>query len=137
MAKLFKFEVVAPNRVFYSDEVEMITFNTANGEMGVMANHMPMLIAHKPCVLTITKNGEKKFAFISEGFMEITSQKATAIVDDAQWAEEIDVEKAMKDKRYAEEQLINYKEDLQMKAQLQASIERAASKIKTARTIRQ
>ncbi|MBQ9298433.1 MAG: ATP synthase F1 subunit epsilon [Clostridia bacterium] len=137
MATLFKFEVVAPKRIFYSDEVEMITFNTENGEMGVMAGHVPMLIAHKPCVLTMSKNGEKKYAFISEGFIEVTKEKVTAIVDNAQWAEEIDVERAMRDKKWAEEQLINAKEDLQMKAQLQASIERAASRIKTARTLRQ
>lgn len=137
MAKLFKFQVVAPKRVFYSDEVEMITFNTENGEMGVMAGHVPMLIANKPCVLTIAKNGEKKYAFINEGFIEVTAEKVTAIVDNAQWAEEIDVERAMRDKKWAEDRLLDSKEDLQYKAQLQASIERAASRIKTAKTIRQ
>lgn len=137
MAKLFKFEVVTPNRVFYSDDVEMITFNTENGEMGVMANHVPMLVANKPCVLTMEKDKAKKYAFISEGFIEIVSNKVTAIVDDAQWAEEIDIERAMKDKKYAEEKLIHNKDDLQMKAQLKASIERSASRIKTAKTLRQ
>ena len=137
MAKLFKFEVVAPNRVFYSDEVEMVTFNTENGEMGVMANHVPMLIANKPCVLTMEKNKEKKYAFISEGFIEVTPEKVMAIVDDAEWADEIDIEKALKDKQLAEEKLLDAKQDLQMKAELKASIEKSASRIKTARTIRQ
>lgn len=137
MAKLFKFEVVAPRRVLYTDEVEMITFDTETGNMGVMAGHAPMLIANKPCVLTIQKNGEKKYAFISEGFIEITSEKVSAIVDTAQWAEEIDVERALRDKELAEEKLNDVKEDLQMKAELTASIERAASRIKTAKTIRQ
>ncbi len=137
MAKLFKFEVVTPDRVFYSDEIEMIIFETQNGEMGVMANHVPMLIANKPCVLTMEKDKKRKYAFISEGFIEVAGGKVTAIVDEAQWADEIDVEAAMKDKKLAEEKLLDSKEDLQMKAELTASIERAASKIKTARTIRQ
>ena len=137
MAKLFKFEVVTPDRVFYSDEIEMIIFETQNGEMGVMANHVPMLIANKPCVLTMEKNRKRKYAFISEGFIEVAGGKVTAIVDEAQWADEIDIDAAMKDKKLAEEKLIDAKEDLQMKAELTASIERAASKIKTARTIRQ
>ena len=137
MAKLFKFEVVTPNRVFYSEEVEMIIFNTENGEMGVMANHVPMLIANKPCVLTMEKNKEKKYAFISEGFIEVTLEKVTAIVDDAEWADEIDLENALKDKKIAEEKLLDVKGDLQMKSQLKASIEKSASRIKTARTIRQ
>ena len=137
MAKLFKFEVVAPNRIFYSDEVEMVTFNTENGEMGVMANHVPMLIANKPCVLTMEKNKEKKYAFISEGFIEVTPEKVMAIVDDAQWADEIDIERALKDKKLAEEKLLDAKQDLQMKSELKASIEKSASRIKTARTLRQ
>ena len=137
MAKLYKFEVVTPSRVFYSDELEMIIFDTENGEMGVMANHVPMLIANKPCVLKLEKNKEKKYAFISEGFIEVTAEKVTAIVDDAEWADEIDVERALKDKKLAEEKLMDPKQDLQMKAELRASIERSASRIKTARTIRQ
>lgn len=137
MAKLFKFEVVTPTRVFYSDELEMIVFDTENGEMGVMANHVPMLIANKPCVLTMEKEKEKKYAYISEGFIEVASGKVTAIVDEAEWADEIDIEKAMKDKKQAEEELLDEKHDLQMKAQLTASIERSASRIKTAKTFRQ
>ncbi len=137
MAKQFKFQVVTPSRVFYSDEVEMIIFNTENGEMGVMANHVPMLIANKPCVLTMEKEKEKKYAYISEGFIEVSLDKVTAIVDEAEWADEIDVEKAMQDKKQAEEELLDEKQDLQMKAQLTASIERSANRIKTARNFRQ
>ena len=137
MAKLFKFEVVSPNRVFYQDNVEMIIFDTDNGEMGVMADHVPMLIANKPCVLTIRKNQEKKYAFISEGFIEVSKEKVTAIVDEAEWADEIDLEEAIKDKSMLEEKLLGSKQDLQMKAELTASIERSARRIKTAQTIRQ
>ena len=137
MAKLYKFEVVAPDRVFYSDEVEMIVFDTESGEMGVMANHVPMLVANKPCVLTIEKEKQKKYAFISEGFIEIASGKVTAIVDVAEWADEIDIEQAKKDMKELEEKLIGSKQDLQMKAELKASIERSARRIKVAETMRQ
>lgn len=136
MAKLFKFEVITPNRVFYSEDVEMITFDTVNGEMGVMANHVPMLIANKPCVLKIKKDNESKYAFISEGFIEVTAAKTTAIIDVAEWADEIDVEQARKDIKLAEEKLYDSKQDLEMKAELRASIERANRRIKTAQTIR-
>ena len=137
MAKLYKFEVVTPNRVFYSDEVEMIVFDTENGEMGVMANHVPMLIANIPCVLKIERGKDKKYAFISEGFIEVTLQKVTAIVDDAEWADEIDLEEAIKNKKDLEDKLYNSKQDQQMRAELKASIERSARRIKTAETMRQ
>ncbi len=137
MAKLFKFEVVTPDRVFHRDEIEMAIFETAEGEMGVMANHVPMLIANKACVLTMEKNKKRKYAFISEGFIEVSKEKVTAIVDEAEWPDEIDIEEAIKNKKIAEEKLLGSKQDLQMKAELTASIERSARRIKTAQTIRQ
>ena len=136
MAKLFKFEVVTPNRIFHSDEVELIVFETEVGQMGVMADHVPMLVANKMCTLKIQKNKETKYAFISEGFMEISSTKVSAVVDDAEWCDEIDIEDAINVKKKAEEELMNKKGDLSMKAELKASIERSAARIKTGRMIK-
>lgn len=132
MAKLFKFEVVTPTKIFYSDEVRLIVFETEKGQMGVMADHVPMLIANKICTLKIEKEKEKKFAFITEGFIEISSTKVTAIVDAAEWCDEIDVENAVHLKKEAEEELMNKKTDLSRKAELTATINRSNAKIKTA-----
>ncbi|MEI3507679.1 MAG: ATP synthase F1 subunit epsilon [Bacilli bacterium] len=132
MNKSFKFEVVTPTGVFYKDEVEFISFEAISGEMGVMAHHAPMLVANKPCTLEIEKNKEKKFAFISEGFIEITQDKVSVIVDLAGWADDIDTEEAIKAKRIAEEELESKTQDAGRKVELKASIERASAAIKTA-----
>ena len=132
MAKLFKFEVITPTRVLYSDDVEAIVFETANGQMGVMAGHVPMLVANKACPLKIKKNKQNRYSFISGGFIEISSTKVTAIVDEAEWVEEIDIEAAKKAKKSIEEDLAKKKLDLSMKTELTASIERSAARIKTA-----
>lgn len=132
MSKLFKFEVVTPTRIFYQDEVEYISFTAINGEMGVMKGHAPMLVANKPCTLLIEKNKEKKYAFISEGFIEITSDKVSAVVDYAGFSDELNEEELIKRQRNAEEELENSKEDLSKKTELKASIERTKAAIKTA-----
>ncbi len=132
MAKLYKFEVVTPSRIFYSDEVELIVFETEKGQMGVMANHLPMLIANTMCTLKIQKGKETKYAFITEGFVEISSSQVTAVVDAAEWCEEIDVEGAISIKKAAEEELSNPKTDKQIKLELKASIERSNARLKTA-----
>ncbi len=132
MSKLFKFEVVTPTGIFYEDEVEFISFEAANGEMGVMAQHAPMLVANKPCTLTIEKSKDKKFAFISEGFIEITPEKVSAIVDLADWSNEINTEEVIRAKRIAEEELESKTHDMGRKIELKASIERASAAIKTA-----
>lgn len=136
MAKLFKFEVITPTRVLYSDEVESIVFETEEGQMGVMAGHVPMLVANIACPLKITKNKKSKYSFISEGFIEISLKKVTAVVDEAEWVEEIDVEAARKAKKAIEEDLAKKKQDLSMKAELTASIERSAARIRAAGMMR-
>ena len=133
MSKLFKFEIVTPERVFYSDDVEMVVFNTQQGEIGILKDHSPMLIANIVCTLRIKKNDTEETASIGEGFFEITSEGVTAIVDTAEWPDEIDVDRAIRAKNRAEELLKSKRHDLEMEMMLKASIERANTRIKTAK----
>lgn len=133
MAKTFKFDVVTPDKVFYSDDVEMIVFNREDGEMGVMAEHMPMVVAVDVGVLKILKDGEEKFAAVGEGFLEITGSGVTAIVDSAEWPGEIDLDRALKAKELAEEKLKEYQKNKEMEVLLKASIVRAKNRIKIAK----
>ena len=132
MPKTFKFEVVTPEKVFYSDDVEMIVFNRTDGEMGVLAGHMPMVAAMEIGELRITKGNEVLIAAVSEGFVEITDTKVTAIVDSAEWPEDIDVERANKAMKLAEEKLKEYRDNKRMEVLLKASIHRAQNRIKIA-----
>ena len=133
MAKTFKFEVVTPEKVFYSNNVDMIIFNREDGEMGVMADHMPMVVAVDVGMLKIIKDGMYKFAAISEGFIEITDKGVTAIVDAAEWPEDIDVERAERAKRLAEDKLKEYRKNKEMETLLKLSIVRANNRIKVAK----
>ncbi len=133
MAKTFKFEVVTPEKVFYSSDVDMIIFNREDGEMGVMADHMPMVVAVDVGMLKIIKDGMYKFAAISEGFIEITAKGVTAIVDAAEWPEDIDVERAERSKKIAEDKLKEYRKNKEMETLLKLSIVRANNRIKVAK----
>lgn len=133
MAKTFKFEVVTPEKVFFSDEIEMVVFNREDGEMGVMAGHMPMVVAVDVGILKILKDGVYKFAAISEGFVEITEKGVTAIVDAAEWPEDIDIERAEKAKKLAEDRLKEYRQNKEMETLLKLSIVRADNRIKVAK----
>ena len=132
MAKTFRFEVVTPTRSFFVGDVISIIFETEDGQMGVMADHVPMLVANTDCTLKIENEKETKYAFITEGFMQISGSKVTAIVDDALWRDEIDVDRNIDKLRRREEELSNPKNNLAMKAELKASIQRTNAKIKTA-----
>ena len=132
MAKTFKFEVVTPEKVFYSDEVNMIIFNRSDGEMGVMADHTPMVVAMDIGTLKITKDNESLIAAVSEGFIEITESGVTAIVDSAEWPEDIDVDRANNSMKAAQEKLLEYRNNKKMEILLKASIQRAKNRIKIA-----
>ena len=130
MAKKFKFEVVTPERLFWSEEVDMISFSSPEGEMGVLAEHEPMLIAAKASILKILIDGKEKMATIGEGFIEVTKEKVVAIVDSAEWPEEIDIDRAVSSKNKAENQLGNENLDKDMEHILKMTIERANNRIK-------
>lgn len=132
MAKTFKFEVVTPEKVFYSDEVDMIVFNRSDGEMGVLAGHAPMVVAMDIGELRITKGDEVLVAAIADGFIEITNSGVTAIVDSAEWPEDIDIERANKAMRLAEEKLKESRDNKKMELLLMASIHRAKNRVKIA-----
>lgn len=133
MAKTFKFEVVTPEKVFYSSNVDMIIFNREDGEMGVMADHIPMVVAVDVGMLKIIKDGMYKFAAISEGFIQITDKGVTAIVDAAEWPEDIDIERAERAKKIAEDKLKEYRKNKEMETLLKLSIVRANNRIKVAK----
>ena len=67
----FLLKVIAPDRVFYENQVNMVEFNTTEGEIGIYKNHIPMTVIVNPGILTITEAGEKKEAALHAGFAEI------------------------------------------------------------------
>lgn len=93
--KLFRLEIVTPDKVFYHKDVFMVEYNTTEGEVGVFAGHIPMTQILAPGVLTITEDGEtEKKAALLAGFVEINQEKVTILAESAEWPEEIDIKRA-------------------------------------------
>ena len=53
-SNLFEVKIITPERVFYEGKASMVEFNTTEGELGILKNHIPLTTAIKPGVLTIT-----------------------------------------------------------------------------------
>ena len=91
----FKLNIVEPDGVFYEGEIDMLEFNTTEGEIGVLPGHIPMTVIIKPGIMTIYETGkEEKRAAIHAGFAEILPDKVTILAEIAEWPEEIDVKRA-------------------------------------------
>lgn len=101
----FKLKVLAPNRVFYEGEADMIELTTTEGEIGVYKDHIPLTAIVSPGILKISLNGEVKEAAMLEGFLEITGDEVIILSESCEWPHEIDVKRAEEAKIRAERRL--------------------------------
>ena len=97
--------IITPDRVFYENQVEMVEFNTTEGEIGVLPGHIPLTVIVKPGILNITETEGDKEAALHAGFAEILPDRVTILADIIEWPEEIDEERAEAAKERAEERL--------------------------------
>ena len=101
----FLLRIITPDRVFYENRVEMVEFNTTEGEIGVLPGHIPMTVIVKPGILHISEaEGEKKAA-LHAGFAEILPESATILAEIIEWPGEIDEDRAKSARERAEKRL--------------------------------
>ena len=105
MQKTFELLVMTPEKDFFSDKVTQIVITTPEGEMGIMADHMPVIAVVAESVLRIDKDGAWRYAAVGQGFLDMTSDIVELFVDSAEWAEDIDVLRSEMALRRAEERL--------------------------------
>lgn len=130
MAKKFKLEIVTPEKVFLSEEVESLVVPAHNGYLGVMADHAPLLCLLKAGEITV-KNGGERFFAISSGFMEVAANRVIVLADAVEAAHEIDAARAQKAADKARETLAKGVKDHEREA-AQAELDRALNRIRVA-----
>lgn len=103
--KLFHIQVVSPDRMFYEEDIEMLEVKTTEGEIGVLAGHIPLTAIIAPGVARFMVNGETKEAALHDGFLEILPDKVIILAESCEWPEEIDMNRAKEAKIRAERRL--------------------------------
>lgn len=92
--KTFRLEIIAPDRIFYSNDIYMVEYNTVEGQVGVYADHIPMTQIIAPGRLIITERNEEKQAALLSGFVEITPEKMTILAEAVEWPQDIEIKRA-------------------------------------------
>lgn len=100
-----KVQIVTPYGVFFDGSSELCVLPTSEGEQGVMYGHMPFIAAIFPGKLKLISGDNKKVAFVSAGYAEVRRRIVVIICNAAEWAENIDVERAERAKKRAEDRL--------------------------------
>lgn len=104
--KLFKLQIISPDRIFYEGECDMLEIKTTEGEMGILKGHIPLTAIVAPGILRIKKDQEDDLeAALLDGFVEIQKDRVTILAEACEWPDEIDINRANEAKIRAERRL--------------------------------
>jgi len=130
-APKIQLEVVTPQKMVYSEEVDLIEGPAIDGLIGILPNHAPLVTAMQIGVVRVVKDGEETQIAISEGFMEVQPDKINLVVRTAELPEEIDVDRAKSARDRAEEKLEKDHDNIDF-AKAEAAYDRALARLKAA-----
>ena len=100
-----KLEIVTPEAVTFSENVEMVTLPGVEGEMGIYPMHVPLMTQIVPGEIAVRCSGQDVFLAVGEGFVEITGESVSVLTDMAITADKIDEAKAEEARKRAEARL--------------------------------
>lgn len=93
MAQNFNFELVSPERLLISEEVQQVVISATEGEMTVMAGHAPTMTTIKPGLVTVKRaSGETVRFVVLGGFADITPETCRLLAESASTVEAFDRE---------------------------------------------
>ena len=101
MAGTIAFELVSPDRLLLSEDVEMVVIPGTEGDFGVLVEHAPMISSVRPGILEVHNEGaEPRRIFVSGGFAEVTGNRCVVMTEEALPLDEVersDIEQRIKD----------------------------------------
>ncbi|MBX9752601.1 MAG: F0F1 ATP synthase subunit epsilon [Roseococcus sp.] len=96
----FQLELVSPEKLLLSRAVEMVVIPAAEGEMGVLPGHAPMIVTLRGGTIRVMEGGkDTDRLFVAGGFAEVTPERVTILADEA--TPVADLSKAEADRRVA------------------------------------
>ena len=98
-------EIVTPERMAYSDDVDMVLVPGVEGEMGILPHHTPLVSLLGLGELKIRKGGQEESFAIAGGFLQVRPDKVVVMAETASLASETDLEKAQEARREAQRAL--------------------------------
>ena len=131
--RAFNIEIVTPDGLKYSGEVESLLVRTTEGDIEILAGHTDFLASLATGRARLIVDGKTRLASASGGFLSVKGGKVRLCATTFEFAEDIDLKRAEEAKARAEAALSNARDDREERI-LRAKLMRAASRIKVADT---
>jgi F-type H+-transporting ATPase subunit epsilon len=107
------FEFVSPETVLFSGDVDQVDLPGAEGDLGVLPGHAPMVTLLRPGIVTIMREGQREPVVVVGGFAEMGPGGLTVLADRAGSRQDFDLDLLASDIKDAEEDLADCKDDAQ------------------------
>ena len=111
MADELMLEIVTPEKMAFSGNVEEVTIPGTEGEFGVLRGHEPFLSSVDIGELNFIKDSKKTHYSVNTGYAEVTANKVTILIETAEKSDHIDKNRAQKAKDNAEARLAQIAKD--------------------------
>ena len=127
----FKVKIIAPDRLFYEGDADMIELTTTEGQIGVYKGHIPLTAVIAPGVVRVYESeGDVKSAALISGFVEILQDSVEVLAEIVEWPEEIDLKRAEEAKIRAERRLSEKAAETNL-ARAELALKKAVARIET------
>lgn len=138
MAKI-KLEIISPNKVVYSADIDMLIVRSIAGDLGIMLKHAPLLAGLVPHAMRAIIDGTENLIAVSGGFIQVQPDKIIVLASAAELPIEIDINRARKAYERAQKRLESFKENPEVKGDVdtlraRAALERAKARLKATKT---
>jgi F-type H+-transporting ATPase subunit epsilon len=135
-----KLEIVSPDKVVYSEDINMLICRTTGGELGILPHHAPLVTGIVPNAIRVKIDGQdEQLIAVAGGFMEVTPEQINMLVSAAEQPIDIDINRAKQAYARAEERIKTFHqgtkeaEDIDID-RAQAALHRAMARLKATKT---
>jgi F-type H+-transporting ATPase subunit epsilon len=133
MADTIQLEIATPDRLLVHERVSEVQVPGANGMMGILPGHAPLLSRLGIGELSYLAQGRRRCLSVSGGFVEVSQDHVRVLADTAEKADEIDVKRAEEALRRAQDRLSRVPEGLDVARAVNA-LRRAQARLQAARS---
>ena len=105
LPEAIQLEIVAPDRLVFSGEVQEVSIPGAEGYLGILPGHAPLLSELKTGIISYPDGGDQVRLFCSSGFAEVLPDRVIVLAEEVESPEQIDGSRARADKKKAEQLL--------------------------------
>ena len=132
MAEQIKLEVVTPDKLVLSEDVDVVVAPGSEGQFGVLHGHIPFLSSLEEGELWYRIGKKTEYLAVNGGFSEVLGTKVTILAEAAELAREIDIDRAQKARERAEKRLAEARREELDHVRAEAALRRAVLRLRVA-----